>query len=105
MADPVPYVTGAPRLPAGYGPDGSHTHTAQAAYTQTYATAARSVPAATQAAVATTAATALTPNGYSTSAQADAIVAAVNAAAADILALKKVVNALIDDLQALNLAG
>ncbi len=68
------------------------------AYTQTYSTASKTVPAATQAAVVTTGA-ALTSYGY-TEAQANALVAAVNAAGADILALKQVVNALIDDLQA-----
>ncbi len=68
------------------------------AYTQTYSTAAKTVPAATQVAVVETAA-GLTAYGY-TEAQANAIPVAINAAAADILALKKVVNALIDDLQA-----
>lgn len=76
----------------------------QAAYTQTYSTAARTVPAATAAGVVTTAATNVAPYGF-TQAQADALVAAVNADQADLLALKKVVNALIDDLQALLLAG
>ncbi len=72
------------------------------AYTQTYATSSKTVPAATAVAVATTAATNSTPYGYA-QAQADAIVAAVNANSADILAVKKIVNALIDDLQALGL--
>lgn len=75
----------------------------QGAYTQTYSTAARTVPAATAVAVDTTAATDTTPFGYS-EAQANAIPVAINANAADILAVKKVVNALIDDLQALGLA-
>lgn len=77
----------------------------QSAYTQTYSTASKTVPAATQAAVATTGASNSSPYGYTGAAQADAIVAAVNAAGADILALKKVVTALIDDLQALGLVG
>jgi hypothetical protein len=77
----------------------------QSAYTQTYAVAAKTVPAATAAAVATTAATQTTPYGFGSAAQADAIPVAINANAADILALKKVVNALIDDLQTLGLAG
>lgn len=75
----------------------------QAAYTQTYATAARVVPAATVAAVLTTAA-ALTSYGF-TQAQADSIPVAINALAADVLALKKVITAIIDDLQAVGIAG
>jgi hypothetical protein len=73
------------------------------AYTQTYSTASRTVPAATSAAVATTAAT-LSAYGY-TQAQADAIPVAINAVEADLSALKQVVNALIDDHQALGLAS
>lgn len=76
----------------------------QAAYTQTYSTAARTVPNATAAAVVTTAATNVAPYGYS-QAQADALVTAVNAAQDDILALKKLINALIDDSQALGFAA
>jgi hypothetical protein len=71
-----------------------------AAYTQTYSTAARTVPNATVSSVATTAATQTTPYGYAGAAQADAIPVAINALAADVLALKKVITALIDDLQA-----
>lgn len=71
-----------------------------AAYTQTYSAAARTVPAATVVAVATDAATQTVPFGYASQAQADAIPVAVNANAADLLALKKVVNSIIDDLQA-----
>lgn len=71
------------------------------AYTQTYSTAARTVPVATQVAVVTTAAS-TSAYGF-TQAQADAIPVAINAAAADILALKKVVTALIDDFQAFGL--
>jgi len=69
------------------------------AYTQTYSTADKTHANATQVAVATTGATAVTPFGYTTAAQADAIVTAVNAARLDILDLKQLVNALIDDLQ------
>lgn len=74
-----------------------------AAYTQTYTTAARTVPDATVAAVVTTGA-GLASYGF-TQAQADAIPVAINALAADVLALKKVLTALIDDLQALNVVG
>lgn len=70
------------------------------AYTQTYSTAARSVPNATVAAVATTAATQTDPYGFAGATQADAIPVAINALTADVLALRKVVTALIDDLQA-----
>lgn len=73
------------------------------AYTQTYSTAARTVPNATVTTVATDAA-ALTSYGF-TEAQANAIPVAINALAADVLALKKVVTALIDDLQAAGLAA
>jgi hypothetical protein len=75
----------------------------QSAYTQTYATASKTHPAVTSVAVATTAATNSSPYGYA-QAQADAIPVAINANRADILALKQVVNALIDDLQAYGLA-
>lgn len=73
-----------------------------AAYTQTYATAARVNPAATALAVATTPA-ALVSYGY-TQAQADAIPVAINALEADLLAMKKLVNALIDDSQAIGIS-
>lgn len=75
------------------------------AYTQTYTTADRVHPAATAGAVAATAATNVAPFGYLTAAQADAIPIAVNAIEADLLVVKKLVNALIDDLQAKGLAA
>ncbi len=68
------------------------------AYTQTYSTAARTVPNDTAVAVATDAATATVPYGY-TQSQADAIVTGVNALLADLDATKKVLNSVIDDLQ------
>lgn len=74
-------------------------------YTQTYSTAAATVPAATAVAVATTAATQTTPYGYAGATQADAIPVAINANAADILAVKKLVNQLIDDAQLNNAAS
>ena len=72
------------------------------AYTQTYATAARTVPDATVVAQVTTALVdAVTGNfAYDTAAQGEAIPVAINALAADVLAIKKVLTALIDDLQA-----
>lgn len=69
------------------------------AYTQTYSTAVKTVPNATVLSVATTAATQTTPFGYAGAAQADAIPVAINALAADVLEIKKVVTAIIDDLQ------
>jgi hypothetical protein len=73
-------------------------------YTQTYSTAATTVPAATVSAVATDASTQTTPYGYATQAQADALPVACNALAADVLAIKKVVTQIIDDMQAAGLA-
>lgn len=73
------------------------------AYTQTYATAARVNPNATALAVLTTGA-GLASYGY-TQAQADSIPVAINAIEADLLAIKKLVNALIDDSQALGVAA
>ena len=77
----------------------------QTTYTQTYSTTASTVPNATVASVATTASTQTTPYGYASQAQADAIPVNINALAADVLALKKVIGQIIDDLQALSLAG
>lgn len=68
------------------------------AITQTYSTATRTHANVTSSAVATTAAATLS-FGY-TQAQADSIPVAINAVAADLLNLKQLVNALIDDLQA-----
>jgi hypothetical protein len=73
-------------------------------YTQTYPTATATVPAATAAVVATTAATSTTPFGYS-QAQADALVTQVNALVADALVNRKLINQLIDDLQAVGLVS
>lgn len=73
------------------------------AYTQTYSTAVRTVAAATAVAVVTTPATMTTPYGYA-QAQADAIVTNVNALVADVLILRQLINALIDDEQGYGLA-
>jgi len=85
--------------------DRANLATAPTTYTQTYATAAATVPNATVAAVATTAATSTSPFGFASDAQMDAVPVAINALAADVLALKKVVTQIIDDLQAAGLAG
>lgn len=84
---------------------GSMGFTKSSAYTQTYSTTSRTNPNATVSAVATTAATQTTPYGFTTQAQADAIPVAINANAADILATKKLLNAVIDDLQAAGVLG
>lgn len=73
------------------------------AYTQTYSTATKTHSNMTSAAVTTTAATNVSPYGYTTQAQADAIVTAINALRNDVINLKGVVNSLIDDLQAYGL--
>lgn len=73
------------------------------AYTQTYETATRTHAAPVAAAVATTAATNVTPYGYA-QAQANAIVTAVNALITDLANVKQLTNQILDDLQALNLA-
>ena len=72
-------------------------------YTQTYSTAARTNPNATAAAVATTG-SGLVSFGY-TQSQADSIPVAINALIDDNLALRKLLNGLIDDLQALAIIG
>jgi hypothetical protein len=76
----------------------------QGAYTKTYNTAARVIPAATVAAVDTTGSTLTTPYGYA-QAQADAIPVAINALAADVLALKKLIVSLVVDSEAVGIAG
>lgn len=73
------------------------------AYTQTYATASRIHAARAAAAVATTAATNVTPWGYSTQAQADAIRAELNDVIIDQQNTAQVLNQLLDDLQAYGL--
>ena len=72
------------------------------AYTQTYATASKTHAAPTATKPASTAATQLTPYGYS-QAQADAIVTAVRALVDDVETVKQVVNQVLDDLQSVGL--
>lgn len=84
-------------------PPGIPRPSAPSAYTQTYSTANRTVPNATAVAPAATAATNVTPYGFGTAAQADAIKNGVINAITDIDSLRKVVTALIDDLQAAGL--
>lgn len=70
------------------------------AVTQTYSTADTTVATATVAAVATTAATQTSPFGYAGATQANDIPVAINALTADVLVLRKVLNTVIDALQA-----
>ena len=69
------------------------------AFTQTYSTSTKTHANLTATAVASTGATQTTPFGYTTAAQADAIVTAINALIVDVANVKQVLNALIDDLQ------
>ena len=69
-----------------------------AAYSQTYATAARTQDAPTATSVATTAA-GLASYGYA-QAQANAIPVAINALIVDLANVKQVLNSVIDDMQA-----
>jgi hypothetical protein len=68
-----------------------------AAYTKTYSTASRVIPVATFTNLVTTAATNVTPYGFTTQAQADAIATKVNALAADVLILKQLIVSLVND--------
>jgi len=68
-----------------------------AAYTKTYSTASRTIPNATFTNLVTTAATNVTPYGFTTQAQADAIATKVNALAADVLILKQLIVSLVND--------
>ena len=83
---------------------GSTAADAADAYTQTYSTTARTVPAATQA-TPPAGGTGATVGAYDTAENRDLMIASITAGAADLLALKKVVNALIDDLQEIGLIG
>lgn len=68
-----------------------------AAYTKTYSTASRTIPVATFTNLVTTAATNVTPYGFTTQAQADAIATKTNALAADVLILKQLIVSLVND--------
>ena len=74
------------------------------AFTQTYSTTAVTVPAAT-ATNAPAGGTGATAGAYDTAANRDLLIASNNALVADVLALRKVVNSLIDILQAAGLAA
>jgi hypothetical protein len=78
--------------------------TSRTTYTQTYATADTTVPAATQL-TPPAGGTGATEGAYDTAANRDLMIASITAGAADLLALKKVVNKIIDDLQAAGLVS
>jgi len=80
-----------PRIPAS-----------PSAYTQTYSTALRTVANAT-AVNPPAGGTGATEGAYDTAAHRDEMITSLTAANADILALKKVVTAIIDDLQSIGL--
>jgi hypothetical protein len=69
------------------------------AFTQTYATSSHTCANPLATAVATTAATNVVPFGYTTQAQADAIVTAINNLITDMANVKNNLNAVIDDGQ------
>lgn len=78
--------------------------TAGPTITQTYSTTATTVPAMTAVTVVGTGSTSTTPFGY-TQAQADAIVTNHNALIADVLNNTKLLNVIIDALQANGMLG
>ena len=73
------------------------------AFTQTYATANRTVATATASAVVTSPGVTSSPAGYAAISQADAIITAINALIVDDLDNRQSINAVIDTLQALGL--
>lgn len=82
-----------------FGLWGQTPTTKPAALTQTYSTATGTHVAVVATAVATTAATNITPFGYTTQAQADDIIAQLNALRLDLIETKKFLNQVVDDLQ------
>lgn len=74
------------------------------AYTQTYATAAKTVPNAT-AVNPPAGGTGTAAGGYDTAANRNLMITSLTNLIADVDALKKVVNAIIDDLQAAGIFG
>lgn len=76
----------------------------QSAYTQTYATADKTHAAAT-ALTAPAGGVGAAAGGYDTAANRDLAITAINAIQTDLLDLKQLVNAVIDDLQAYGVAS
>jgi hypothetical protein len=73
-------------------------------YTQTFATAVRTVPVMT-ALTPPAGGTGTAAGGWDTAANRDLAIASITATQADLLALYKVVNGIIDDIQSLGLEG
>jgi hypothetical protein len=76
----------------------------RSAYTQTFSTASRTVSNPTFTNLVTTAATNITPFGFTTAGQANDIATKVNQLAADVVILRQLINSLIDDSQAYGLS-
>jgi len=74
-----------------------------ATYTQTYSTASRTVPNATWSSMGDLLAVQNTGWGATNEADFDKITTAVDQLGADVLALKKVVTAIVDDLQSMGI--
>lgn len=68
-----------------------------ASYIKNYSVASRTIPVATFTNLATTAATNVSPYGFATQAQADAIATKVNQLGNDVLILKQLIVSLVDD--------
>ena len=83
--------------------EAAKTNATNVVITKTYETPAEVIPAATAAAVLTTA-SALTSYGY-TQAQADSIPVAIIALEADVLALRKMIVTLTQSLEAVGILG
>lgn len=77
---------------------------ANTTYTQTFSTASRTVPTAT-ASNPPAGGTGATAGAYDTAGNRDLMIASLTAVIADVAALRQVVTAIIDDLQAHGLAG
>ena len=79
--------------------------TSPTVYTQTYDTTYTTNPVSTFVDVALTAVTQTTPWGFATQAQGDAISVELNHLGDEVINIKQLINALIDDLQAVGLVG
>jgi hypothetical protein len=101
---PIEHMAFAPTTVAAIGFFGATPVTKPTAYTQTYSTASKTVPNAT-ASNPPAGGTGTTAGAYDTAANRDAMITSLTNEIADLAALKKVVNSLIDDLQALGLVS
>lgn len=99
-------VGGSLSVTGAFGVNGATAVGKSAAYTKTYSTPARTIPNAT-AANSTTVAVEISAGkwGYTTEAGAKGLVEELNKTQADVLALKKLIVALVEDLEAVGIAG